>query len=42
VKRGVKITALTLLALVVLIVLSLAALLGTQAGSRWALGLYLA
>nr|WP_301291852.1 translocation/assembly module TamB domain-containing protein [Pseudomonas koreensis] len=29
----------TLLALVVLIVLSLAALLGTQAGSRWALGL---
>ncbi|MCP1476882.1 translocation and assembly module TamB [Pseudomonas koreensis] len=34
-----KITALTLLALVVLIVLSLAALLGTQAGSRWALGL---
>ncbi|WP_460161064.1 translocation/assembly module TamB domain-containing protein [Pseudomonas sp. S2_B10] len=38
-KRGVKITALTLLALVVLIVLSLAALLGTQAGSRWALGL---
>jgi len=39
VKRGVKITALTLLALVLLIVLSLAALLGTQAGSRWALGL---
>ncbi|WP_336342298.1 translocation/assembly module TamB domain-containing protein [Pseudomonas atacamensis] len=38
-KRGLKITALTLLALVVLIVLSLAALLGTQAGSRWALGL---
>ncbi|MBV4471097.1 translocation/assembly module TamB domain-containing protein [Pseudomonas siliginis] len=38
-KRGVKITALTLLALVMLIVLSLAALLGTQAGSRWALGL---
>jgi len=39
VKRGLKITALTLLALVLLIVLSLAALLGTQAGSRWALGL---
>jgi translocation and assembly module TamB len=39
VKRGVKITALTLLALVVLIVLSISALLGTQAGSRWALGL---
>ena len=38
-KRGVKITALTLLALVVLIVLSISALLGTQAGSRWALGL---
>ncbi|WP_016775301.1 translocation/assembly module TamB domain-containing protein [Pseudomonas sp. R62] len=38
-KRGLKITALTLLALVLLIVLSLAALLGTQAGSRWALGL---
>lgn len=34
-----KITALTLLALVVLIVLSISALLGTQAGSRWALGL---
>jgi len=39
VKRGLKITALTLLALVLLIVLSLAALLGTQAGSRLALGL---
>jgi len=39
VKRGVKITALTLLALVLLIVLSLASLLGTQAGSRWVLGL---
>ncbi|MBC3208679.1 translocation/assembly module TamB [Pseudomonas sp. SWRI111] len=38
-KRGVKITALTVLALVLLVVLSLAALLGTQAGSRWALGL---
>ncbi|WP_263219568.1 translocation/assembly module TamB domain-containing protein [Pseudomonas atacamensis] len=38
-KRGLKITALTLLALVLLIILSLAALLGTQAGSRWALGL---
>ncbi|WP_313002230.1 translocation/assembly module TamB domain-containing protein [Pseudomonas sp.] len=38
-KRGVKITALTLLALVLLIVLSLASLLGTQAGSRWVLGL---
>ncbi|MBC3778148.1 translocation/assembly module TamB domain-containing protein [Pseudomonas sp. SWRI99] len=38
-KRGVKITALSLLALLVLIVVSLAAVLGTQAGSRWALGL---
>ncbi|MBC3272207.1 translocation/assembly module TamB [Pseudomonas sp. SWRI81] len=38
-KRGLKITALTVLALVLLAVLSLAALLGTQAGSRWALGL---
>ena len=38
-KHGLKITALTLLALVVLIVLSISALLGTQAGSRWALGL---
>ncbi|MCF4997022.1 translocation/assembly module TamB [Pseudomonas syringae] len=38
-KRGLKITALALLALVLLIVLSLAAVLGTQAGSRWALGL---
>ena len=38
-KRGLKITALTLLALVFLIVLSVAVVLGTNTGSRWALGL---
>lgn len=38
-KRGLKITALTLLALVLLIVLSVTAVLGTAAGSRWVLGL---
>jgi translocation and assembly module TamB len=39
VKRGLKITAVTLLALLLLIVLAVSAVLGTQAGSRWALGL---
>jgi len=39
VKRGLKISALALLALVLLVVLSIATLLGTQAGSRWALSL---
>ncbi|MFJ2712410.1 translocation/assembly module TamB domain-containing protein [Pseudomonas sp. NPDC087346] len=38
-KRGLKITLLALLSLVLLIVLAIAALFGTQAGSRWALGL---
>lgn len=38
-KRGVKIGLLALSALVVVTVLALASLLGTQAGSRWALGL---
>ena len=38
-KRGLKITALALLALVLLIVLSVTAVLGTATGSRWALGL---
>ena len=38
-KRGLKITALALLALVLLIVLSVTAVLGTAAGSRWVLGL---
>ncbi|WP_085667522.1 MULTISPECIES: translocation/assembly module TamB domain-containing protein [unclassified Pseudomonas] len=38
-KRGLKISALTLLSLVLLIVLSITAVLGTQAGSRWVLGL---
>lgn len=38
-KRGLKISALALLALVLLVVLSIATLLGTQAGSRWALSL---
>lgn len=38
-KRGLKIAALALLALVLLVVLSIATLLGTQAGSRWALSL---
>ncbi|WP_426205426.1 translocation/assembly module TamB domain-containing protein [Pseudomonas sp. TWP3-1] len=37
-KRGLKITGLVLLALVLLIVLIAASVLGTQAGSRWALG----
>ncbi|MFW9080746.1 translocation/assembly module TamB domain-containing protein [Pseudomonas sp. P2757] len=37
-KRGLKITGLVLLALVLLIVLIVASVLGTQAGSRWALG----
>jgi len=39
VKRGLKISALALLSLVLLIVLSITAVLGTQAGSRWVLGL---
>ena len=38
-KRGLKIAALALLALVLLVVLSIATLFGTQAGSRWALTL---
>ena len=38
-KRGLKIAALALLTLVLLVVLSIATLLGTQAGSRWALSL---
>lgn len=38
-KRGLKITAVTLLALLLLIVLTISAVLGTQAGSRWALSL---
>ncbi|MBH3403946.1 translocation/assembly module TamB [Pseudomonas glycinae] len=38
-KRGLKISALALLSLVLLIVLSITAVLGTQAGSRWVLGL---
>ncbi|WP_236177527.1 translocation/assembly module TamB domain-containing protein [Pseudomonas sputi] len=37
-KRGLKISALALLSLVLLIVLSITAVLGTQAGSRWVLG----
>lgn len=37
-KRGVKIALLAMLSLVVLLVLTVGALLGTQAGSRWALG----
>ncbi|PYY87223.1 translocation/assembly module TamB [Pseudomonas sp. TKO26] len=36
-KRGLKITLLAVLALVILILLAVAAVLGTQAGSRWAL-----
>jgi len=39
VKRGLKISTLALLSLVLLIVLSITAVLGTQAGSRWVLGL---
>ncbi|MDD1136266.1 translocation/assembly module TamB [Pseudomonas sp. TNT2022 ID233] len=38
-KRGLKISALALLSLVLLIVLSITAVLGTQVGSRWVLGL---
>ncbi|WP_236189067.1 translocation/assembly module TamB domain-containing protein [Pseudomonas paraglycinae] len=38
-KRGLKISALALLSLVLLIVLSITAVLGTQAGSRWVMGL---
>lgn len=38
-KRGLKISALALLSLVLLMVLSITAVLGTQAGSRWVLGL---
>ncbi|WP_085648265.1 MULTISPECIES: translocation/assembly module TamB domain-containing protein [unclassified Pseudomonas] len=38
-KRGLKISTLALLSLVLLIVLSITAVLGTQAGSRWVLGL---
>ena len=37
-KRGVKVTLLTVLALLLLMVLSLATVLGTASGSRWALG----
>ena len=37
-KRGLKITLLAMVALLLLLVLSVAVLLGTQAGSRWALG----
>ncbi|MVV49092.1 translocation/assembly module TamB [Pseudomonas sp. PB120] len=37
-KRGLKVTLLTPLALLMLIVLTLAAVIGTQTGSRWALG----
>lgn len=36
-KRGLKITLLAILALVILIILAVASVLGTQAGSRWAL-----
>ncbi len=36
-KRGLKITLLAIVALVILIILALASVLGTQAGSRWAL-----
>jgi translocation and assembly module TamB len=39
VKRGLKMTALAVLALLLLIVLSVTAVLGTAAGSRWVLGL---
>lgn len=38
-KRGLKISALALLSLVLLMVLSITAVLGTHAGSRWVLGL---
>nr|BFD43090.1 translocation/assembly module TamB domain-containing protein [Pseudomonas sp. FFPRI_1] len=38
-KRGLKITLLAILALVILIILAVTTVLGTQAGSRWALGL---
>ena len=38
-KRGLKISALALLSLVLLIVLSITAVLGTQVGSRWVLSL---
>ncbi|AWA40339.1 translocation/assembly module TamB domain-containing protein [Pseudomonas sp. 22105] len=38
-KRGLKISVLALLSLVLLIVLSITVVLGTQAGSRWVLGL---
>ncbi|WP_372437297.1 translocation/assembly module TamB domain-containing protein [Pseudomonas chlororaphis subsp. aureofaciens] len=38
-KRGLKIAALALLVLVAVLILALASILGTQAGSRWALGL---
>ena len=37
-KRGLKITLLTILALLMLVVLTLATVLGTATGSRWALG----
>ena len=37
--RGLKIALLAILALVLVVLLVLATLLGTQAGSRWALGL---
>ncbi|WP_236185160.1 translocation/assembly module TamB domain-containing protein [Pseudomonas protegens] len=36
-KRGLKITLLAIVALVILIILAVASVLGTQAGSRWAL-----
>ncbi|MDY7564526.1 translocation/assembly module TamB domain-containing protein [Pseudomonas sp. RTC3] len=38
-RRAIKITGLSLIALPVLLILSLCLILGTQAGSRWALGL---
>ncbi|MBK5542333.1 translocation/assembly module TamB [Pseudomonas sp. TH05] len=37
-KRGLKITLLAMVALLLLLVVSVALLVGTQAGSRWALG----
>ncbi|MGC5703715.1 translocation/assembly module TamB [Pseudomonas sp. NFXW11] len=37
-KRGLQITLLAILALVLLVILAVASILGTQAGSRWALG----
>ena len=37
-KRGLKVTLLAILALLMLVVLTLATVLGTATGSRWALG----